>query len=130
MSLSNRNSHFSISVAARLTGLHVNTLRKYERHGLIAPERTAGNQRSFSADDVARLAQIKRLVEDQGVNLAGVGIALAVTDRIRSLGWMPEPPPDDRSRAVGQVMDEILLALRATAGPGRASPGVLEDKSD
>src|SRR5260221_9470903 len=78
-------SHFSISTAARLAGMHVNTLRKYERHGLIAPGRTAGNQRSFTQQDLARLEQIKRLVDDHGVNLAGVNIALTVTDRIQAL---------------------------------------------
>jgi len=70
---------FVISVAARLVEMHPQTLRKYEREGLIAPSRTSGNLRLYSDRDIERLRQVKYLVEEQGLNLAGVQIALEMT---------------------------------------------------
>lgn len=76
---------FVISVAARLVQMHPQTLRKYEREGLIAPSRTQGNLRLYSDQDIERLRQVKYLVEDLGLNLAGVQIVLNITRRIREL---------------------------------------------
>lgn len=76
---------FVISVAARLVQMHPQTLRKYEREGLIAPSRTQGNLRLYSDQDIERLRQVKYLVEDLGLNLAGVQIVLDITKRIREL---------------------------------------------
>jgi MerR family transcriptional regulator/heat shock protein HspR len=76
---------FIISVAARLLEMHPQTLRKYEREGLIAPSRTAGNLRLYSDEDLERLRQVKYLVGEQGLNLAGVQLVLDVTRRLRSL---------------------------------------------
>lgn len=70
---------FVISVAARLVEMHPQTLRKYEREGLIAPSRTSGNLRLYSDQDIEQLRQVKYLVEDQGLNLAGVQLALNLT---------------------------------------------------
>lgn len=70
---------YVISVASRLLALHPQTLRKYERAGFVAPSRTEGNLRLYSPEDLALLRQVKQLVEEQGVNLAGVEIALAAT---------------------------------------------------
>ncbi len=75
---------FVISVAARLLKMHPQTLRKYEREGLIAPSRTAGNLRLYSDQDIERLRQVKYLVEQRGLNLAGVQIALELTRRLRA----------------------------------------------
>lgn len=61
-----------ISVAARLAGMHPQTLRQYDRLGLVQPERTNGGGRRYSARDVALLREIQRLSQDEGVNLAGV----------------------------------------------------------
>lgn len=83
---------FVISVAARLLEMHPQTLRKYEREGLIAPSRTTGNLRLYSDRDIERLRQVKYLVEERGLNLAGVQLALEVTRRLR----------DTRDRAVRQ----------------------------
>lgn len=76
---------FVISVAARLVEMHPQTLRKYEREGLIAPSRTQGNLRLYSDRDIEQLRQVKYLVEDRGLNLAGVQLALDLTRRLRAL---------------------------------------------
>ncbi len=76
---------FVISVAARLVEMHPQTLRKYEREGLIAPSRTHGNLRLYSDQDIERLRQVKYLVEHRGLNLAGVQLALELTQRLRAL---------------------------------------------
>jgi MerR family transcriptional regulator, heat shock protein HspR len=76
---------FAISVAARMLGVHAQTLRAYERQGLIVPSRTKGRIRLYSLDDIRRAQQVRRLVEDLGVNLAGVEVILRLTERIRSL---------------------------------------------
>ncbi len=76
---------FVISVAARLLGVHPQTLRYYERAGLIQPSRSRGNIRLYSARDIERAQQIKRLIEDLGVNLAGVEVILRLTERMRDM---------------------------------------------
>jgi MerR family transcriptional regulator/heat shock protein HspR len=76
---------FVISVAARLVEMHPQTLRKYEREGLIAPSRTNGNLRLYSDRDIERLRQVKYLVEERGLNLAGVQLAMELTHRLREL---------------------------------------------
>lgn len=76
---------YVISVASRLLRLHPQTLRKYEREGFVAPSRTTGNLRLYSTEDIERLRQVKHLVEDQGINLAGVQLALGLTEQIRDL---------------------------------------------
>ncbi len=76
---------FVISVAARMVGLHAQTLRYYERVGLIWPSRTVGRQRLYSVADIERLNRIKTLTEDMGVNLAGAEIAMKLMARIEEL---------------------------------------------
>jgi len=61
-----------ISVAARMAGMHPQTLRQYDRLGLVCPERTPGGGRRYSVRDVAMLREIQRLSQDEGINLAGV----------------------------------------------------------
>lgn len=75
-----RGGLYSISVVARLTGLHEQTIRQYERLGLLTPQRTPGGTRSFSEADVARLRHIASLTHDLGVNLAGVEIILRLRE--------------------------------------------------
>ena len=76
---------FVISVAAKLLNVHPQTLRYYERAGLIEPSRSRGNIRLYSARDIERAQQIKRLIVDLGVNLAGVEVIMKLTERIREL---------------------------------------------
>lgn len=67
---------YVISIAARLVGMHQQTLRYYERAGLITPRRTIGNIRMYSNSDIQRIRQAQRLIDELGVNLAGVDIIL------------------------------------------------------
>ena len=76
---------FVISVAARLLNVHPQTLRYYERAGLISPSRSRGNIRLYSTRDIERAQQIKRLIEDLGVNLAGVEVIMKLTERLRDM---------------------------------------------
>jgi len=114
---------FVISVAARLVEMHPQTLRKYEREGLIAPSRTQGNLRLYSDRDIERLRQVKYLVEDRGLNLAGVQMALDLTRRIREMRSATEQLKRDAARiptavgatdafgALGDELDAVLLSL-------------------
>ncbi|HIM80910.1 MAG TPA: MerR family transcriptional regulator [Dehalococcoidia bacterium] len=79
------NPCFVISVAARMVGVHAQTLRYYEKVSLISPSRTEGRQRLFSMADIERLHRIKTLTEDMGVNLAGAEVALKLMNRIEQL---------------------------------------------
>jgi MerR family transcriptional regulator/heat shock protein HspR len=76
---------YVISVAARIVGMHAQTLRQYERVGLVEPKRSRGNIRLYSQADVARLRQVQRLINDLGVNLAGVEVILRMTERMRAM---------------------------------------------
>src|SRR5207237_7866913 len=73
---------YVISVAADLAGVHPQTLRIYERKGLLSPQRTAGNTRRYSERDVEQLRQIQRLTQDEGHNLAGVRIIMEMQRRL------------------------------------------------
>lgn len=73
---------YVISVAAELAGVHPQTLRVYERKGLLQPERTTGNTRRYSAQDIARLRRIQELTQDEGVNLAGAKMVLRLEEQI------------------------------------------------
>ena len=75
-----------MAVASRLTGMHPQTLRKYERAGLIRPSRQRGNQRLYSEADLRRLRRIQYLVDERGLNVAGVELTLAVSDRLDDVG--------------------------------------------
>ena len=79
------NAAFVISVAARLVGVHEQTLRYYERAGLVEPARSKGRIRLYSLYDLERVRQIRRLTDEMGVNLAGVEVIMRLTDRIRVL---------------------------------------------
>ncbi|HEX9016473.1 MAG TPA: MerR family transcriptional regulator [Chloroflexota bacterium] len=76
---------FVISIAARLVNVHQQTLRYYERLGLIEPGRSKGNIRLYSMKDVRRAQQIRRLIEELGVNLAGVEVILNMSDRMMEM---------------------------------------------
>ena len=76
---------YVISVAARLVSLHPQTLRYYDRVGLIKPTRTSGRIRLYSQRNIERLRRIARLTEDLGVNLAGVEVILNMSNRIQEL---------------------------------------------
>ena len=81
----NSQACYVISVAAKLVDIHPQTLRHYERLGLIRPSRSDGRIRLYSDNDIERLQQIRRLSEDLGVNLAGVDVILNLTEKIREM---------------------------------------------
>ena len=87
---------FVISIAARMVGLHAQTLRYYERVGLIWPSRSVGRQRLYSPADIERLRKIKTFTDEMGLNLAGAEVALKLVDRIEEL-----------EREVQQLTDEL-----------------------
>jgi MerR family transcriptional regulator, heat shock protein HspR len=76
---------YVISVAAAILEVHPQTLRYYERAGLVRPSRSRGNIRLYSQEDIERLRLIQRLMDDLGVNLAGVEVIMNMTERIRQL---------------------------------------------
>src|SRR5919108_5521314 len=76
---------YFISMAARLLEMHPQTLRKYERLGLVTPTRTVGSMRVYTQDELARLRLIKHLVEEVGVNLAGVQRLLSIAEAVQRL---------------------------------------------
>lgn len=94
---------YTIAVAARLTRMHPQTLRKYERSGLLTPSRQGGNQRFYSEADVARLRRIQYLVEERGVNVAGLELALAMSDRLEALG--PDATRSEMRTAIDEATD-------------------------
>jgi MerR family transcriptional regulator/heat shock protein HspR len=76
---------YIISVAAELAGVHPQTLRIYERKGLVAPKRTSGNTRRYSDRDIALLRQIQDLTQEGGINLAGVKMIIELQAKLDAL---------------------------------------------
>ncbi|MDX2356240.1 heat shock protein transcriptional repressor HspR [Dietzia sp. PP-33] len=98
-----------ISVAAELSGLHAQTLRTYDRLGIVTPERTTGGGRRYSLRDVALLREVQRLSQDEGVNLAGIKRIIELTNQVDAL----------RGR-VSELMDEVAELRRAAGTAGRS----------
>src|SRR5215813_3596736 len=104
---------YLISMAAERLGMHPQTLRKYERLGLIQPSRTVGSMRLYSRDELERLRMIKHLVDDVGVNLAGVQRLLSIAEiveRIRPL-VRSEPLSARDARRIAHQFDELARML-------------------
>ena len=104
---------YLISIAARMLGMHPQTLRKYERLGLVQPTRTIGSMRLYSRDELARLRVIKKLVDDGGINLAGVQRLLSIAEivqRIRPL-MRDEPLSARDARRLTQEIDQLARLL-------------------
>ncbi|KZS84835.1 MULTISPECIES: heat shock protein transcriptional repressor HspR [Mycobacterium] len=76
---------FLISVAAELAGMHAQTLRTYDRLGLVSPRRTSGGGRRYSERDVDLLRQVQHLSQEQGVNLAGIKRIIELTNQVEAL---------------------------------------------
>lgn len=81
----NKRPRYQISVVADMFDVHPQTLRTYEREGLIRPARSRGNSRLYSDEDVARIELILRLTKDLGVNLAGVEVILNMRERMEQM---------------------------------------------
>jgi MerR family transcriptional regulator, heat shock protein HspR len=105
---------YFISVAARMLGMHPQTRRKYERLGLVRPSRTIGSMRLYSRPELERLKVIKRLVDDAGINLAGIQRLLSIAEavqRIRPLMRDEALAARDGRRRLVQELDELTRLL-------------------
>ncbi len=98
---------FVISVAAELAGMHAQTLRQYDRLGLVSPSRTRGGGRRYSARDIAILREVQRLSQEEGVSLAGIQRILELEHQVDAL----------RAR-VAELADELERVRNASAQPG------------
>ena len=99
---------FIISVAARMLGLHAQTLRYYERVGLIIPSRSRGRIRLYSRADLERVRQVQRLIDELGVNLAGAEVIIDMSARLRAL----EEENETLRRELQRIRDTRLPAPR------------------
>ena len=115
--MTQRRGLYIISVAADILGMHPQTLRKYERVGFIAPPR-AGTLRLYSDEDIAQLRLIKHFVEDLGLNLSGVELALKLTAKLIKVRTQIISQ-GEVSSDVSQELDGILadLGLRVAQEP-------------
>ncbi len=95
---------YMISVAAKLCDLHPQTLRMYERLGLVTPARVSSKNRLYSESDIERLHQIQRLTQDMGVNLAGVEVILDLLEKIQRM----QEQMDTEMRRMHREMEERI----------------------
>ncbi len=95
---------YVISIAASILGIEAHTLRYYERIGLIQPDRSVGNIRLYSEDDIDRLRYIKALMSDCGVNPAGVEIALRLIQKIKEMQRQME----EMEREMGKITESEI----------------------
>ena len=103
---------YIISVAARILEMHPQTLRKYERIGLVRPSRTDGMLRLYSEEDVMRLRLIKRLVGELGLNLAGVQLALRIFNRLLQMKAQARAADGKTLRRdIDRSIDELFAIL-------------------
>lgn len=96
---------YIISIAAELAGVHPQTLRIYERKGLLSPARTAGNTRRYSNRDIERLRMIQRLTQEHGVNLAGVKMIVDLENELERLRRQLHKMDRELERARRQAPD-------------------------
>jgi MerR family transcriptional regulator/heat shock protein HspR len=105
---------YVISEAATLAGMHPQTLRQYDRLGLVSPRRARGRGRRYSARDVAKLREVHRLSHDEGINLAGIKKILALEERVDRLESLLEllaqrVEPGRRVFAAGPAGDVVIV---------------------
>jgi MerR family transcriptional regulator, heat shock protein HspR len=98
---------YFISTAARLLGMHPQTLRKYERLGLVQPTRTVGSMRVYSREELERLRLIKHLVDELGINLAGVQRLLSVAEAVERIREATGEDALERGDGRRKVLREI-----------------------
>jgi len=95
---------FLISVAAELAGMHAQTLRTYDRLGLVSPQRSSGGGRRYSQRDVDLLREVQRLSQDEGVNLAGIKRIIELTNQVEAL--------QSRVREMAQEIEHLRARQR------------------
>ena len=110
---------YVISAAAELSGLHPQTLRQYDRLGLVSPDRAAGRGRRYSVRDIERLREVQRLSQDEGVNLAGIKHIRGLQDEVSEL----RARVAELEAALAAVaVTTIPVALPVHPQPGQAQP--------
>ena len=119
---------FVISVAAELAGMHAQTLRQYDRLGLVSPGRTAGGGRRYSPRDVALLREVQRLSQEDGVNLAGIKRIIELESRVEALEHrvhelLEELQTAESRRIAAEAA--VSATYRRDLVPQRSSPSAL-----
>ncbi len=115
---------FVISVAAQLAGMHPQTLRQYDRLGLVTPERTGGGGRRYSARDVDLLREVQRLSQEEGVNLAGIKRIIELENQVTALQQRVAELAhelDVTVAAVATAQETVVASLRRDLVPVRRS---------
>ena len=106
---------FLISVAAELAGMHAQTLRTYDRLGLVTPERSAGGGRRYSERDVELLREIQRLSQDEGVNLAGIKRIIELTNQVEALRSRIAEMAEELAATRSRPRRDLALVPKSTA---------------
>lgn len=106
---------FLISVAAELAGMHAQTLRTYDRLGLVSPERTAGGGRRYSEHDVNLLREVQRLSQDEGVNLAGIKRIIELTNQVEALQSRLKEMAEELAVLRANQRREVAVVPKSTA---------------
>lgn len=101
---------YVISVAAELAGMHPQTLRSYEKSGLIEPQRSSGNVRRYSDRDIERLKKIQRLTQEEGLNLAGVKMVLDLRETVRQMRRRADRLEQELDQMMDRLRDEVEAA--------------------
>ncbi|BDB40219.1 MerR family transcriptional regulator [Mycobacterium kiyosense] len=116
MSNNNEESRtFLISVAAELAGMHAQTLRTYDRLGLVRPQRTPGGGRRYSEHDVNLLREVQRLSQDEGVNLAGIKRIIELTNHVEALQSRLKEMSEELARLRAGQRRELAVVPKNTA---------------
>ena len=106
---------FLISVAAELAGMHAQTLRTYDRLGLVSPQRTAGGGRRYSEHDVNLLREVRRLSQDEGVNLAGIKRIIELTNQVEALQSRLKEMAEELAVLRANQRREVAVVPKSTA---------------
>ncbi|CQD04797.1 MerR family transcriptional regulator [Mycobacterium lentiflavum] len=106
---------FLISVAAELAGMHAQTLRTYDRLGLVTPSRTSGGGRRYSQRDVDLLREVQRLSQDEGVNLAGIKRIIELTNQVEALQSRLKEMADEIAVLRGNQRRDLAVVPKSTA---------------
>jgi MerR family transcriptional regulator/heat shock protein HspR len=117
-----REQVFVISVAAAMAGMHPQTLRQYDRLGLVSPTRTGGGGRRYSARDVEVLREVQRLSQEEGVNLAGIKRVIELEHQVEALQQRVQELAEDLLQArsaADSAQDDVRASLRRDLVPVR-----------
>lgn len=106
---------FLISVAAELAGMHAQTLRTYDRLGLVTPRRTSGGGRRYSQHDVDLLREVQRLSQDEGVNLAGIKRIIELTNQVEALQARLKEMAEEIAVLRGNQRRDVAVVPKSTA---------------